>query len=356
MGRATHGWKLRPPAGKRTTYSVRFWHGGRQVERSTGQSTRGAAARAAARIYAAAVQAKPEPARARRRASTVALAEVIAQWLEDLPHAASTCETWDIYGGHFLDHFERTENLTSERAADYIDARLRKVQAQTVRKEASALRSLTRWAQRAALISWTVTVPSVPKRALGNRQHAKRKRAAAVELSPAEVRAIIAKLPEWSRKRGGTRWPIRARFFVAYETGLRPSTLDKLSVPEHYHRGARDIALTADADKGRYSRGLPLKPRVRKALDAVCPKAGLIFGAHDYRPRLERAVRQVLDKARADAFCGAHLRSARATHFCERSDNLAGVQYLMGHLRVSTTAVYVKASKRAAEDVLRKSR
>ena len=31
-----------------------------------------------------------------------------------------------------------------------------------------------------------------------------------------------------------TEFPIRARFIVAYETGLRPGTLDALSVPQHY--------------------------------------------------------------------------------------------------------------------------
>ncbi len=49
---------------------------------------------------------------------------------------------------------------------------------------------------------------------------------------------LIAALPVWSNPRNAPRFPVRARFIVAYETSLRPSTLSALSVPEHYTAGA----------------------------------------------------------------------------------------------------------------------
>ncbi len=37
--------------------------------------------------------------------------------------------------------------------------------------------------------------------------------------------------------------PIRPRYVVAYETMLRPATVSRLSVPEHYTRGALELVL-----------------------------------------------------------------------------------------------------------------
>jgi site-specific recombinase XerC len=167
------------------------------------------------------------------------------------------------------------------------------------------------------------------------------------------VRAIIAALPELSSSRKlKTQYPIRARFLVAYETGLRPSTLDALSVPEHYHRGSRLLVLSNDVDKSRWGRELPLSTRARKALDAVAPESGPIFGRHDYRERLDEAARKVLPPAVADRFAGAHFRSAMITHILEQTGNLAGVQYLAGHKQAKTTGGYARPSLRAAEAAL----
>jgi hypothetical protein len=63
---------------------------------------------------------------------------------------------------------------------------------------------------------------------------------------------------------------------VAFETTLRPSTLNALSVPEHYTRGASTLAITDSIDKARFGREVPLSEDARAALDAVIPEAGLI--------------------------------------------------------------------------------
>lgn len=98
---------------------------------------------------------------------------------------------------------------------------------------------------------------------------------------------------------------------------------------------------------------MPLSARACEALDAVCPSKGLVFGKHDYRAQLEKAARSVLSSDRADAFCGAHLRSARITHWTEDPKaSLAAAQYLAGHKRTETTARCIKPTLRAARDML----
>lgn len=242
-------------------------------------------------------------------------------------------------------------------------ARLRKVRSSTVTKELSALRQFVKWLEEMeALPKGDVTVPSVPSRSLGTAFH-QRKRSAAIALSPEECEAIIAKLPAWSNSRKVERFPIRARFVVAYDTGLRPSTLDEIETPKHYRKGSATIMLTPDVDKNRFGREVPLKRRSREALDAVLaelpdkdgkPYEGPIFGWHVYRDHLKAAALEVLGPERAEKFNGAHLRSARITHALELSGgNLPGVQYLAGHKRATTTAAYVRPSLRAALDVLK---
>ena len=47
-----------------------------------------------------------------------------------------------------------------------------------------------------------------------------------------------------------------------------------------------------------------------------------------------------------------HLRHSLVTELTERSGNLVGVGYLLGHKHVTTTNHYVHARRRAAESVL----
>jgi integrase len=267
---------------------------------------------------------------------------------------------------HFVPFFGSTEKLTEAGCAEYRRQRLGKVQAATVRHELTALRNLVAFcaAPDIGLIAEAFKIAGVPKRITG-KAHPVRRRSAADQLSPAEVEAMLRLLPEWGGRRGPKRedlarkrtykaklFPIRARFVVGYETGLRPGTLDALSVPEHYEKGSPSLRLTDEADKQRWGREVPLSKRARKELDSVCPDEGLIFGWHDYRPHLKAAAEQVLKGERAKRFAGSHLRSARITHLAESTQNLPGVQYLVGHKLISTTARYVKPSLRAALEVL----
>lgn len=362
MGRVSRGWKLRQRAPGHA-YTVRFWIAGREIERSTGTSDPVEAGREASRIFADEVRRAPKP-RA-RRGGQLDLEELVAAWLVALSstHDGGTCETWELYARtHWLPHFGGMHHLTEAMCSEYMRKRLAVVQKSTATKELSALRQFTIWLLEVGAIPDRIEVPSAPRRSLGN-AHPVRRRSAAIELSPAECEALLAALPAWSTSRKVPSFAIRDRFIVAYETSLRPSTLDAIETPTHYRKGSATISLTPGIDKNRMGREVPLSARARAALDAVLdrlprgedgePYRGPIFGWHEYREHLAAAAKAVLPPDRAARFCGAHLRSARITHALERTGNLPGVQYLAGHKRANTTAIYVRPSLRAALDVIR---
>ena len=83
------GWRLRLAPGH-TTFTVRFRHKGKRVERSTGKSDRKEAAREAAQIYAETVAA-----RTAARPISAELDKTVASFLADyeMAHARGTFET-----------------------------------------------------------------------------------------------------------------------------------------------------------------------------------------------------------------------------------------------------------------------
>lgn len=352
MSRVSEGWRLRLPKG-RTIYIVRFTHNGETIDRSTGQDDPRAASKEAARIYAEHVQREPERPRIPRGSDSASLEELVAAWLEqDSTIDEDTVGTWTVYGRHWLERWTRLGDVTAASSETYRNERLRSVLASTVRKELSALRHFLRWAASQGHLLRRIDVPGVPSKATGTK-FAVRRREAAPEITPRQVQAWIAALPEWSTSRKVPPFPIRARFVVAYETFLRPGALDSLSAPEHYAKGSKAIRLSNEIDKSRWGRDVPLSVRARRALDAVCPERGPIFGRHDYREHLAEAARKALPLSLAEKVCGAHFRSAAITHVLEKTGNLAGVQYRAGHRQARTTGTYVRASYRAAEETIR---
>jgi integrase len=353
MGRRSEGWKLREPRDACGNYTVRFRWDGVDYDRSTGTADPERAAIEAARIYARVIST-PRPGRKRERPAGE-LEGALAEWLDSLRATLDpgTVTSYADYAeSHWMPFFAGMHNLTSLQADAYMRKRLTQVVAKTVKKELSALRGFIRWATRRGLLP-PVEVPSVPEKATGT-PYKKRRRAAAVPLSEAEVKAIIRALPEWSTSKKVPPFPVRARFLAQYETGLRSELFDLLSVPEHYATGATELNITPDLDKGRWSRRVPISNAAQRALDKVCPESGLIFGAHDYRTHVKRAAEKALPPERARLFTGAHLRSARATHWLDKSAPLTGVQFLLGHKRLETTARYVRAHEKAAKGIVRK--
>lgn len=350
MARTRQGWRIR----RRTqggVWYVRFSCDGHLCERSTGTGDREAASREAARIYAHAIASEKPKQVQRRRVGDQSIEVDVARWLVWLSttHDAATRDTWEIYANaHFIPWFEATHNVNTLENDGYIRHRLGLVQRSTVQHELTALRSFIGWAQAEGKIPKTVVVPPMPKKAMGV-AHPVKRRSAAVEVSPEEIEAIIAHLDTWSNSKKVAKFPIRARFIVAYETGLRPSTLDRMRAPLNYRRGAKTIRITADIDKSRWVREVPITARARRALDEVCPDDGVIFGKHELRPHIKAAADAVLPKDRAERFCGAHFRSAMITHNVEKpTTNLAGLQHQVGHQQLNTTARYMRPSLRAA--------
>ena len=281
----------------------------------------------------------------------VSLPELFGSWLAAMGAEVSkdTIRCWETYASaHFIPFFETAEELCSDaRLGDYMRHRLMKVKRTTLKKELSALNRLFDWMIEQKLLGTKPTIPRISKRATGT-PHPKGKRET-VTLAPEEMDAIVAQLPERSK----LGHPMRAYYEVMRETGLRPSTLHRLKAPDDYQTGARYLTIREEADKARYGRELPLSARARAALDSACPDHGVIFPKFDGRHTLRKAaLASGLDPERASKVSAYDLRHSLATELTERSGNLVGVGYLLGHKHVTTTNHYVHARRRAAESVL----
>jgi len=281
----------------------------------------------------------------------VPLSDLFGSWLAAMTAEASadTVRCWETYASaHFIPFFETGEELCSDaRLGDYMRHRLLKVKRTTLKKELSALNRLFDWMVEQRLLGIKPAIPRISKRATGT-PHPQGRRET-VTLTPDEMDAIVAQLPERSK----LGHPMRAYYEVMRETGLRPSTLHRLKTPDDYQAGAPFLTIREDADKARYGRELPLSDRARAALDSACPKAGTIFPKFDGRHTLRKAALAAgIDPARASKVSAYDLRHSLATELTERSGNLVGVGYLLGHKHVTTTNHYVHARRRAAESVL----
>lgn len=247
------------------------------------------------------------------------------------------------YAAKWPDLFgEALDDLNAQAIARWLAMRLGQVTRSTVKKELWGLRAFLTWSVDVArTLPALPTFPKLPRRALGVRAGAQREKP--VELTEGQVDGLLAAMSDKARP----------RYVLMAETGLRPETIDGLSVPEHYTKGAETLEITADIDKARFARTLPLSEKAREVLDAVLAgrtKPGPIFGTSRHVKHFKKA---------ADA-CGLpketapyDLRHARGTHGLEASGgNLNGVAYLLGHKQVTTTNRYVHASQRAGATVL----
>jgi site-specific recombinase XerD len=369
MGRIAEGWELvpKPPAKPKPgkNYRVRFTYGKRadgtgiRVDKSTGTRDIATARERAAAIYARIISGRTTPVAQHK--SLLPLNALFAAWLESLEGvlAVPTVKTYQqtYVKTHFLGCFESLDDMTTGSLADYGRARLRKVTRRTVQKELGALREFLGWLREQDIWIDAPHVPPLPKRSKGKRVGTQREKA--VEVPPELIEAILEALPEISARSGrrvngekkAERFPVRARFVLAWETGLRPATLNALRVPEHFHQGATTLTIADEIDKSRFGRELPLSERARAVLDAVSPAEGLIFGRHDYRHYLKTAAKDVKVR-RSEEFAPYDFRHARALLWAESTTNLPAVSFLMGHRKVTTTALYVRGTQKAAAELV----
>src|SRR5690606_22485398 len=120
----------------------------------------------------------------------------------------------------------------------------------TVNKERGPLKDFLDWCEERAILVHGPAVPALPKQRLyPGKPHDKRRRGEVLRLTGEEARTLIDHLPKYSASKRVVPFPIKARFVVMLELGLRNGTLDKLEVGRHYKKGAASLHITADIDK-----------------------------------------------------------------------------------------------------------
>jgi hypothetical protein len=356
MARSAKGWKLlRDP--RTEIFFVRFSHGGRRFKLSTSERDSGAASRQAARLYADVVSGRWTPGRTAAPVAGRAFEEVAAEWLADIESTISA-DTFKLYrdtyvGTHFAPAFKTIDRLTTVGVEDYKSARLRVVTRETLKKELPVLRRFAKWATRRGHLAALPEIETPGRHVVGTRVDGTRKRTFLI-FTADEIAAILANLPETAQgHRAPAPFPVRARFTVAWETALRPQTIDQLRAPDDYRPGNSTLLIRDEADKNRFGRELPLSAVARQALDRICPEVGLLFGSHDYRRLLRDAAKAAgIDEYRASRISDYDFRHSRLTHLGQVSDNLSGVMFLAGHKQPATTARYLRPQKHAAAEVL----
>lgn len=344
MARKPKGFTVRK---RGVVHYVRFSGPHGRVEVSTGERDPVAAQRVAAELYAAHLAGRigrvAAPARVSSREPLDAL---VADWLASASatHDVESIKTWVIYARkHWLPFFGSLAGvLAPGRLQEYARSRLGRVLRKTVLKELSGIRTFLLWLQEQQAIVDVPAMPELPRRAVGVRAGTQREHA--VQLSPDQVAAFLAALPERSAK----GYPVRARFMFAYETGLRPATIDAIEVGRHWTPGAAELRITRDIDKIRNERTVPLSPLALEILVANAPKTGRVFPPFVAR----KVILATCRRAGLPKIAPYDLRHARATHLVEGGASLPGVSYLLGHLKTTTTDGYVHASARAAAEIL----
>jgi integrase len=352
MGGRAQGYRI---TWKRGWAYARFTHSKTDYRIALGTKDPEEARERAEREYGAVLsgQRKPLTSAGRVGRTLLAMPDLLAEWIASQEGVLDpeTCATLTTYAKHYIAFFGTLDRVVAKGAtADYWRARLRVVLRRTVLKELSYLRGFLTWCVEHGALEEAPLVPVPSKKATGKRSG--KQRATPVEIDAAQAAAIIALLPEHSKKIGGRKWPIRGRFKVAWETGLRPETLDLLAVPGNFSKGGATITLDDHEDKARFGRTIPLTEVARATLDAVAPDAGLIFGAHRFDKALKKAATRVLGPELGKKFAAYDFRHGRVTHLLDGGAPLTGAAFLVGHKRLTTTDHYSKPSRRAADRAL----
>jgi hypothetical protein len=277
MARHAQGWRLdRDP--RTGVYFARFTHASRRYKLSTGARDPGEAESAAARRYADVIAGRRAPGRQVAASPNRPLDEVAAAWLADVEPTLDPT-TFKLYqntyvGGHFAPFFRTMDRVSTVGIEEYKAHRLRQVRRETLKKELHALTRFVKWAYKRGHLSELPLVELPPRHVAGTTASQSRKRKFLV-FTEAEIEAVLARLPEWteSKKKKGS-FPVRARFIVAWETGLRPSTLCKLCAPGDYRRGDQHLVIREEADKADFGRELPLTSARERRSTRCAPTQG----------------------------------------------------------------------------------
>lgn len=348
MGRQAEGWKLHT---KRGWFYVHFTYERFPYRIALRTRDRRAAQEAAAKAYTDVASGRLRPIR-RQPGVLRDLAELLDEWLESKRTSIDVdfFPQLESYARLFVERFGSLDRITEASASTFGLDRLGEALRTTILRELSYLRQFLAWCVLHGALSTSPVVPKLPPKAKGTRTGPQR--AKAVHISEAEAKAIIALLPEDSKTIDGRKWPLRARFAFMWETALRPGTLARLRVPDHWRPGSKHLEIADEDDKARWGRPVDLTPEAVRLLRQVAPAEGLIFGAHEYAKALKKAAIEVLGPVRGKSFAPYDFRHGRAMERLDEHAPMRGVSYMLGHKRVSTTDKYLAPDRRAGAAAL----
>ncbi len=345
MGRPSRGYRLRELPGG--AWQVRFSHAGKRWEVSTEELELDRAEAQARQIYSAVISGRWIPGSTLAKPGTL-VKDIGPEWLMAIEPMADrlTLRQYGYYvTAHWHPHFKTLDGMQSPALqAAYVRNRLRAVKRKTLQKELSAMRNFLGWAHEVGHLPERVDIAKLTVKSVGTPDTRLKHKSVAIELSMADVEAILAQLPEMSSG-GPTSKPFAVRdYFIAlYETGLRPSTIERLEVADL--RGGFRLAIREEIDKARFGREVDLTVKAQCAFNRSLP-----FGHHVDRRRHLKVAAVLAGKPGVSAY---DFRHARATHLMEASgNNILGVGYLLGHTQATTTNKYAKQTQRAAKEVL----
>jgi integrase len=306
---------------------------------------------AAARAYAQVVNGERRAVR-RAPGKLLDLAELLDEWLESKRPSLDVkfFPTVESYARRYVDYFERLDKITEATGEQFGIARLGQALRKTVNRELSYLREFLRWCKRHGALAFVPNIPRLPAKAQGVR--AGKQRAKFVHVTPAQAAEILALLPKQSKTIDGRKWPLRARFEFAWETGLRPGTIGELRVPDHWRPGSRILEIPNEDDKARFGREVDLTDRAIAILKAVAPARGVIFGHHAFYKAIKKAAAAVLGPIKGKSFAPYDFRHGRAKELLDAGAPIRGVSYVLGHKLISTTNIYVAPERSAGQEAL----
>lgn len=357
MGRPSEGVRVRPKRGwayacftwERYEHRIplRIWIG----QGATPEQKR-QAQEAAARAYASVISGQRRPVR-RTPGKLLDLADMLDLWIESKRPGLDpeTVPILENYARRYVDFFASVDKITEASGEAYGMARLGQVLRTTVNRELSYLREFLRWAKRHGAIGAIPHIPRLPPKAQGVRSG--KQRAKAVHITPEQAAQILALLPELSKTIDGRKWPLRDRFDFMWETALRPETLSRISVPDHWRPGSRVLELTNEDDKARWGREVDLTDKAVSILERIAPARGPIFGRHKYYKAIKKAATAVLGPVKGKSFAPYDFRHGRAKSVLDAGGPIRGVSYMLGHKLVSTTDKYLAPEQSAGREALR---
>ncbi len=289
-----------------------------------------------------------------------ALKKAFAIYISEKAGGEITQKTADKYIEYFNKRFSKRwrklSDVTKGALASYQSERLKEVSYKTIQKEFAPIRQVLKFAEQREWIAHIPRFPEAPGKSIGTR-HKQAPSGYTSGFTAEMAVATIAKLPKLTKADRGTenRWPLQAHFEFQYETGLRPGLLDGMRYGVHWRKGQTFLRITADIDKNRWARDVPLTPRALEILESVEPKAdGQMFAKRDYRVTLRKAAADAgVPDFIAEKVHPYDIRHARTTEWVNESNQPLGVAFLVGHKQMTTTNRYSHADQKQAREVLR---